>query len=347
LSYSLDGVQQLCIRQGLLTLYWSGYAPAEVMSTMNRQMVGILFALFLTSSCAFGQQKPDFATEPTTLRLWSGAAPGALGTAPDDIPTLTLFRPFQPGHSKATGTAVIVAPGGAYITLADNHEGRQVANWLNSLGVTGFVLKYRLAPRYKYPVQLEDMQRAIRVVRSRASEFGISRDRIGVMGFSAGGHLASMAGTHFDEGNPSAADTTDRASSRPDFLVLAYPLISFRANWSDAVVRRFSEMGVIDKNASPKLLEELSTDLAVTSKTPPTFLFSTSTDDALPPQGHALLFYVALQKNHVPAEIHVFQSGPHGVGLDFGDPELGEWPVLLRNWLDIHGWLRAPAQKKP
>jgi acetyl esterase/lipase len=209
------------------------------------------------------------------------------------------------------------------------------------------VLKYRLAPRYKHPVQLEDMQRAIRVVRSRAGEFGISPDRIGVMGFSAGGHLASMAGTHFDDGNPSAADFADRASSRPDFLVLAYPLISFRANWSEALVRRFTDMGVIDKNGSSKLLEELSTDLAVTSKTPPTFLFSTSTDDTLPPQGHAVLFYVALQKNHVPAEIHIFQSGPHGVGLDLGDPELGEWPVLLRNWLEIHGWLSAPAQKQP
>ena len=314
---------------------------------MNRRIAWILAFLFLMGALAFAQQELELWTEPTTLRLWSGDAPGALGTAEEDVPTLTVFRPFQPDKSKAIGTAVIVAPGGAYVMLADNHEGRQVANWFNSLGVTAFVLKYRLAPRYRHPVQLEDMQRAIRVVRSRASEFGILPDRVGVMGFSAGGHLASMAGTHFDDGNPSAADIIDRASSRPDFLVLAYPLISLKAHWSDELMRRIRERGMLGKDATPKLLEELSTDLSVTSKTPPTFLFSTSTDDALPPQDHAVLFYVALQKNHVPAELHVFQSGPHGVGLDLGDPELGEWPVLLRNWLEIHGWLSTPPLKQP
>ena len=309
---------------------------------MNRWCHPLVAVLSLLAAPAIAQQHPDFATEPITARLWPGAAPGAPGNAPEDVPTITLFRPFAPDPSKATRTAVIVAPGGAYLFLADNHEGRQVANWLNSLGVTAFVLKYRVGPKYRYPVELKDVQRAIRVVRSRAAEFGIAPDRIGVMGFSAGGHLSAMAGTHYTEANPSATDAIERASSRPDFMVLGYPLISYVANWSNPGFREMANRGLIGSNDSLKLRVEISPDMAVTQKTPPAFLLSTSQDDALPPQDNAVLFYLALQKNHIPAELHVFQNGPHGVGLDLGDPVLGEWPVLLRNWLAVNGWLSAP-----
>ncbi len=312
---------------------------------MNRwYYVVLLLSLLLVAAPAITQQHPDFATDAITERLWPGAAPGALGNGPEDMPTITLYRPFMPDPAKATRTAVIVAPGGAYLFLADNHEGRQVANWLNSLGVTAFVLKYRVGPKYRYPVELEDMQRAIRVVRSRAAEFGIAPGRIGVMGFSAGGHLSAMAGTHYTEGNPSAPDAIDRASSRPDFMVLGYPLISYIAGWADPRFRDMANQGLLGPNDSLKSREEVSPELAVTAKTPPAFLFSTSADDLLPPQEHAVLFYTALQKNHVPAELHVFQNGPHGVGLDLGDPALGEWTLLLRNWLAVNGWLNGTGK---
>jgi acetyl esterase/lipase len=311
---------------------------------MNRWCLVLIAVTNLLAAYAIAQQHPDLNTEPITEGLWLGTAPDALGDAPEDVPTITLFRPFSSDPAKATRTALIVAPGGAYLFLADNHEGRQVANWLNSLGVTAFVLKYRVGPKYRYPVELEDMQRAIRVVRSRAVEFGIAPDRVGVMGFSAGGHLSAMAGTHYTEGNPSAPDAMDRVSSRPDFMVLGYPLISYVAGWANPGFRDMANRGLLGSNDSLKRREEVSPELAVTAKTPPAFLFSTSKDDALPPQDNAVLFYVALQKNHVPAELHVFQNGPHGVGLDLGDPVLGEWPVLLRNWLAVNGWLSAPEK---
>jgi acetyl esterase/lipase len=310
----------------------------------NRWYYVLIAVLWVLAATAIAQPHPDLNTEPITERLWSAAAPGGTGDTPEDVPTITLFRPFISDPAKATRTAVIVAPGGAYLFLADNHEGRQVANWLNSLGVTVFVLKYRVGPKYRYPVELEDMQRAIRVVRNRAAEFGIAPDRIGVMGFSAGGHLSALAGTHYTEANPSATDAIDRVSSRPDFMVLGYPLISYIANWSNPAFRDMANRGLLGSKDSLKLRVDISPEMAVTAKTPPAFLFSTSADQALPPQDNAVPFYLALQKNQVPAELHVFQNGPHGVGLDLGDPVLGEWPVLLRNWLAVNGWLSAPGK---
>ena len=175
----------------------------------------------------------DITAEPQTILLWQNGAPGALGQNEDDKPTITVYRPW--GHNLS-GTAVIVAPGGSYGFLASNHEGRQVANWFNAMGITAFVLKYRLGPRYHHPIELGDAQRAIRLVRSRAREFEISPDRIGMMGFSAGGHLASTTATHFDSGNPAAADPIDRASSRPDFVILGYPVITLEVPYAHAGV---------------------------------------------------------------------------------------------------------------
>ena len=267
--------------------------------------------------------------EPQTMPLWERGAPGALGSEDRDQPTLTAYPARQP-----SGTAVIVAPGGSYGALASNHEGRQVANWLNALGVTAFVLKYRLGPRYHHPIELGDAQRAIRIVRSRAKEWGVAPDRVGMMGFSAGGHLASTAGTHFDRGNAAAADPIDRAGSRPDFLVLGYPVISFQP----AIVHAGSLRNLLGENPDPKLVEGLSNERQVTAETPPTFLFHTTTDQTVPVE-NSVLFYLALRKAGVPAELHVFANGPHGVGLALSDPALSEWPTALANWLRGRGLL--------
>jgi acetyl esterase/lipase len=283
----------------------------------------------LATSWVFSQQptarptKPASAQEPKTVLLWESGAPGALGHEDDDIPTLTYYPAL-----RGAPTAVIVAPGGGYRNLAMNHEGWQVAYWLNAAGVSAFVLKYRLGPRYHHPIELGDAQRAIRLVRTRVAEYGVKPDRIGMMGFSAGGHLTSTAETHFDSGNPDALDPIDRASSRPDFAILGYPVISF----TEPYMHRGSAQALLGDSPDPRLLEDLSNDLRVTAQTPPTFLFSTSEDTGVPAE-NSVAFYLALHKAHVPAELHIFQHGPHGVGLDLGDPALGEWPKLLINWL--------------
>ena len=310
-------------------------APAQTeplphldMKTRTSMIVIIIFCL-LTASTALGQTHNDPTAETQTILLWENGAPGALGQGGDDTPTLTLYRPWHPNLS---GTAVIIAPGGAYGHLADNHEGRQVANWFNAMGVTAFVLRYRLGPRYHHPIELGDAQRAIRLVRSRAKEFDVSPDRIGMMGFSAGGHLASTAATHFDGGNAGAADPIDRTGSRPDFVILGYPVITLEPPYNHVG----SLKNLLGDNPDPKLVHELSNDLQVTAQTPPTFLFTTSEDTVVPPE-NSVRFYLALHKAGVPAEMHVFEKGPHGVGLALGDPALAEWPVLLANWLRQRG----------
>jgi len=293
----------------------------------------ICLALTGASHSQSASEKLNLVAEPQTIPLWENGAPGALGNDDSDKPTLTIYLTLHPAGSR---TAVIVFPGGGYGMLASNHEGRQVANWFNALGVTAFVVKYRLGPRYHHPIELGDAQRAIRVVRARAAEFGISPDRIGIMGFSAGGHLASTAGIHFDSGNASPADPIDRFSCRPDFMILAYPVISFTAPYT----HQGSATNLLGENADPKLRAELSSELHVTAQTPPTFLFSTDADTAVPPE-NTVAFYLALRKAGVPAEMHVFEKGPHGVGLDLDDPALGQWPTLLANWLRSRGLLHS------
>jgi len=264
-------------------------------------------------------QQPDRTGEPRTMPLWENSAPGALGNEDTDKPTLTFYPAYGRGTS---GTAVIVCPGGGYSGLAMNHEGRQVANWFNALGVTAFVLKYRLGPRYHHPIELGDAQQAIRKVRAQAKDFGVSPDRVGIMGFSAGGHLASTAATHFD------------STSRPDFLILGYPVITFTGPFA----HKGSVKSLLGENPDPKVLDELSNELHVTAQTPPTFLFHTSADTGVPAE-NSVAFYLALHKAGVPAELHVFEKGPHGVGLDLADPALGEWPTLLAKWLRGRGLL--------
>jgi acetyl esterase/lipase len=271
------------------------------------------------------------AQEPTTVLLWPNGALGALGDEDRDKPSLTIFLPVK---NQANGTGVIVCPGGSYTALASNHEGRQVANWLNSLGITAFVLKYRLGPRYHHPIEQGDAQRAIRLVRAHAAEYGIVPDRVGVMGFSAGGHLAATMGTHFDDGSTTDPDPIQRERSRPDFLVLGYPVISFTTPYT----HKGSLRNLLGDSPDPKLMESLSNELQVTAQTPPTFLFHTTEDKTVPVE-NSVLFYLALRKAGVAAEMHIFERGPHGVGLALRDPALSMWPELLANWFRARGLL--------
>jgi acetyl esterase/lipase len=290
-------------------------------------MKQVLLAI-LAAGIACAQPQP-----PKPMPLWPDGAPGALGKDDVDIPTLAAYPVAE---RQGAGTAVIVCPGGGYRNLSMDKEGDQIARWLNSIGVTSFVLKYRLGPKYHHPIELGDAQRAIRTVRAKAAEYHVQPDRIGIMGFSAGGHLASTAGTHFDAGNASAADAIDRASSRPDFLVLCYPVISFTTPYTHKGSRQF----LLGDNPDPKLVESLSNELQVTAQTPPTFLFHTTTDTTVPPE-NSVLFYMALRKVGVPAELHIYERGPHGVGLAQTDEALSTWPGRLAAWLRVRGLLNT------
>jgi acetyl esterase/lipase len=287
--------------------------------------------------CAKAQTRPTTieADEPKKILLWEHGAPGAMGTEEIDTPSLSYFAPWR---GNPSGTAVIVAPGGGYAFLAANHEGRQVANWLNAMGVAAFVLTYRLGPKYHHPIELGDAQRAIRMVRARAKEFDVLPNRVGIMGFSAGGHLASTTATHFDGGNSGAEDAIEGVSSRPDFVILGYPVISMTAPYTHAG----SAKSLLGEKPDPRLLEDLSNELRVTAQTPPTFLFTTSEDTGVPAE-NSVAFYLALHKAGVPAELHIFEKGPHGVGLDLGDPSLAEWSKLLGNWMRSRGFLSRPT----
>jgi acetyl esterase/lipase len=279
--------------------------------------------------CSIAMAHAQAPSGPAPELLWPNGAPGALGTADEDKPSITAYIAKSPN-----GTAVIVCPGGGYQHLAVDHEGVQIAKWLNSLGITAFVLQYRLGPKYHHPAMINDAQRAIRIVRSRAVAWRIHPDRIGIWGFSAGGHLASTAATHFDAGDPNASDPIDRAGSRPDFAILAYPVIS---------LGDFAHVGsrnnLLGREPDPKLVEDLSNDQRVTPQTPPTFLFHTTADATVPVE-NSVRFYMALRRAGVPAELHIFQNGPHGVGLAPTDATLSAWGGLLANWLRERGLLR-------
>jgi acetyl esterase/lipase len=292
-------------------------------------IVGVLLTF---TTIASAQAPAPIVQEPQTIPLWPGGAPGALGTAPEDVPTLTIY---MPPDTTAAMTAVIVAPGGGYRALSMNKEGRAPANYFNTLGVAAFVLKYRLGPTYHHPIELGDMQRAIRTVRARAAEWHVDPSRIGVMGFSAGGHLASTASNQFDRGNPSATDPIDRVSSRPDFAILAYPVITLTEAWT----HQGSKTNLLGESADASLAHSLSTETLVTRDTPPTFLFHTNADTAVPVE-NSVFYFLALRKAGVPAEMHIFKDGAHGVGLPMQDAALSEWPKVLANWLRASGLLK-------
>jgi acetyl esterase/lipase len=261
--------------------------------------------------------------------LWQHGTPEALGTADEDTPTITIYLP----KSNPTKTGVIVAPGGSYMHLSMAKEGSDIAHWLNDRGVAAFVLKYRLGPKYHNPIELHDAQRAIRLVRANAEEFGIAPDHLGMWGFSAGGHLAATAGTHFDAGDPNAGDDINKQSSRPDFLILAYPVITMQ----DPYVHVGSKNSLLGTTPTAEQLEDMSNELHVTKQTPPTFLFATA-DDGTVPVLNSVLFYSAMIKAGAPVEMHLFQHGAHGAGLAAANPQLSVWPELLLKWMRERGY---------
>ncbi len=284
----------------------------------------LLALLFLVSAFSSRAQ--------TSQPLWPAAAPFAKGAADTDIPTLTTYLPA----ANPTRSAVLIAPGGGYLHLAIQKEGEDVARWLNARGVAAFVLKYRLGPTYHYPAEQADAQRAIRTVRARAAELGLDPNHIGMWGFSAGGHLTATAGTLYDHKLYPPADAIDQQSARPDFLILAYPVITMDPKYA----HMGSRTALLGDSPSPALIALLSPEQHVTANTPPTFLFAT-TDDKTVPVMNSVLFYSALGASHVSAELHLFEHGPHGVGLAPGFPDLKSWPDLLATWMRANGWMSA------
>jgi len=275
---------------------------------------------------------PPILQEPQTIALWNGRAPGAQGEQDGDKPTITIY---MPPDTTGPMTAVVVAPGGSYQRLSMTNEGRLPAAFLNSLGVAAFVLRYRLGPTYRHPIELGDAQRAIRMVRARAAEWHIAPNRVGIMGFSAGGHLAATASTQVDAGSAEAADPIDRVSSRPDFAILGYPVISFVEPWT----HQLSKKNLLGENADPELARRMSAETRVTGDTPPTFIYHTYVDATVPVE-NAVAYFLALRKAGVAAEMHIFKDGRHGTGLAMQEGPLAEWPRLLANWLRASGLLR-------
>ena len=263
--------------------------------------------------------KPDTLLEP----LWPDGAPAALGTAPEDIPAITLYQ-----ATKSDGSTIIVCPGGGYQGLWPP-EGEPIARWLNTLGINAFVLRYRLAPRYHHPIMMHDVTRAVRVVRFHAKNHGFDEKRIGVMGFSAGGHLAGTACTLFDDGTPDAKDPIDRVSSRPDVGILVYPVITMR----DPAAHAGSRANLLGEHPSKELVDELSLETRVTKRTPPVFLFHTMDDDVVP-VANSLLFATAMRTAGVPCELHCYEHGQHGVNLATDMPQVKSWPGLCATWLN-------------
>lgn len=290
----------------------------------------LVFVLIGAASDGAAAQ-PLAASDGEAIPLWPDGAPGAVGSDPQDRPELAVVRPED---GRANGTAIVVCPGGAYGRLAMGHEGWDVARLFASRGVTAFLLTYRLGPRYHHPAMLQDVLQAIRIVRRDAARYGVEPERIGIIGFSAGGHLSSSAATLFDAPEGRVPGVSPDVSARPDFAVLAYPVIVM----GEAITHAGSQRNLLGDAPAPDLVERLSTDRQVTPRTPPTFLFHTDEDTGVPPE-NSVRFYLALRKAGVPAELHVYERGRHGVGLAPADPVLRTWTDRMFDWMRGRGLL--------
>ncbi|MGA9449879.1 MAG: alpha/beta hydrolase [Verrucomicrobiia bacterium] len=287
----------------------------------------------IASAVLFSSLILSHAEVQAPIPLWPGGAPGALGTNEWDIPTVT---PYLPDPTNATGAAMVICPGGGYVQLAP-HEGNDYALWLNQHGVTCFVLKYRLGSHgYHYPAEFQDVTRAVRLVRAKAADWKIDPHRVGIMGSSAGGHLASTLLTHFDFGDANAADPIERQSSRPDIGILCYAVITM-----NEYTHGGSRENLLGKHPSPKLVKLLSNELQVKTNTPPCFLWTTFEDRTVPME-NTLMFAEALRKDHVPFDLHIYQKGGHGMGLKdkppFAHPH--PWAGDCVFWLKQQGWVK-------
>ena len=288
----------------------------------------------LAATILFSSLILSHAEMQTSIPLWSNGAPGALGASSNDIPTLT---PYLADPTNATGAAMVICPGGGYQHLAA-HEGNDYALWLNQHGVTCFVLKYRLgADGYHYPAEFQDGARAMRWVRAHAGDYKIDPKRVGMMGSSAGGHLTSMVMTHFDSGDTNSADLIERQSSRPDIGILCYPVITM-GEFAHGGSKKF----LLGTNPPPELVTKLSSELQVTTNTPPCFIWTTSEDKTVPPE-NTLMFAAALRKNHVPFDLHIYEKGGHGMGLgnkNVPTAPLHPWTGDCLFWLKVQGFVK-------
>jgi len=287
-----------------------------------------LFNLALPSQAA----DPAVLTGETQL-LWPEGAPGAVGTGPGHEPGLTVYLPAP---EKATGTAIVVCPGGGYGTLALDHEGEQIGQWLIGEGIAAFVLQYRHAPDYGHPIPLMDAQRAVRTVRHHAETWGVRADRIGILGFSAGGHLTASTGILHEAGKPDAADPIDRVSARPDFMVPVYPVITMQ----DDYTHKGSRKNLLGETPDPALVERYSLERQVNAETPPAFLVHTTEDQVVPVE-NAVQLYLAIHHAGVPVEMHIYEKGRHGLGLGGGDAAFATWPGHFITWLKVRGLLET------
>jgi acetyl esterase/lipase len=310
--------QLVCLAAGFICACLSvGCAPAV--------------ATAATSPAATTTKPPGGSTK--TIVLWPAGAPGAQGTGDGDIPKLFVY----PATGAGPHTGVIVLPGGGYTHLVMEKEGAVEARWLNEHGVTAFVLEYRLGPRYHFPSPMLDGARAIRYVRSHATELGVTKDKIGLWGFSAGGHLAGYLAAVNDGGTASAADLIERVSDRPDFVIVSYG----RFSMDEAIPRKTNMEGLLGDHPTRAMLDSISVIKLVTKKTPPCFIYSTTEDQTVNSM-NATAFYDALKREGVPAELHIFERGPHGTGMAQGLknlPELAIYPTLLENWMEMHKWM--------
>lgn len=317
-----------------LALCW-GAAPLLAQATPPSQLATVL------DLPADGDLPDNLKNQ--TYRLWPTRAPGAIADAADETPTLTVYRPHR-GH--ANGTAVIIAPGGGYVMLAAVLEGVEPAAWFTAHGVTAFVLTYRIGDKARLPIPLYDGARSIRFVRAHAGQLHVDSNRIGMMGFSAGGHLAAMTAVAATAGDQASSDLVERASSRPDFLILGYPWLAAAQLGADgnspyctaARLRRAP-------TCRPRDYAAFTPSTLVTERTPPTFIYHT-TDDGSVPVNTAIDFYRELVAHKIPAELHVFESGRHGSGLGGASPALSSWPNLMGEWMRSRGFIgQSPASK--
>jgi len=291
-----------------------------------------IFALVITSFTTMAQ---DFK-----LKVWPNGAPDSNGmTLPEEVYEGKRVRNvseaeiyvYLPKMGINTGAAVVICPGGGYMIEAMDHEGYDIAEWLTTLGVAGIVLKYRL-PYGHDQIPLEDAQRALRIVHQKAAEWGINPAKIGIAGSSAGGHLASTAGTRFDTGKPDSSDPIEKFSCRPDFMLLLYPVITF----SEEFGHMGSRTNLIGTGNKWELVEKYSNELHVTAQTPPTFLILADDDGGVPPR-NSIEFYMALKKYKIPAEMHIFRDGGHGFGMNKKNLPVDQWPSLFAQWMKTQG----------
>lgn len=320
---------------------------------MMRAMLLLCFGVMVGGSVALAQgQGADAATTPAidaglnihTVELWPGGAPGQSGSDAKDVPALTVFAPRG---RRAERPAVIIAPGGSYVMLAADLEGREVADWFAARGVMAFVLRYRLGEKYQYPIPLGDAQRAVRYVRANAAKYGVDPERIGIMGFSAGGHLAAMESVSAETADATAADPIDKASSKPNFVVLGYPWLNAMSPNANGMITYCANNATV-KTVPADKCKEIETKYSpvkyVTSATPPTFIYITSDDKTVDVQA-AIDYFEAMRAAKAVVEFHSFAHGAHGSGLGNGDPALDLWPQLLDAWLRGQGMLGTARTK--